>query len=112
MEYTEDIFSDGHGVGSHVHHHSGGGRSVDAGGGGGHDPADSQHSKNLAGASGGGGRNSAGAKMNVGTPAGESNGTSPDKTKGGGWFLHQNFLEAAPTLNGTPFLDRALYSLK
>ena len=93
VEYTEDIFSDGHGAGSHVHHHSGGGRSVDAGGGGGgHDPADSQYSKNLGGA-GGGGRNSAGAKMNVATPAGESNGTSSDKTKGGGrgWFLHHNF---------------------
>ena len=94
VEYTEDIFSDGHGAGSHVHHHSGGGRSVDAGGGGGgHDPADSQYSKNLGGAGGGGGRNSAGAKMNVATPAGESNGTSSDKTKGGGrgWFLHHNF---------------------
>ena len=84
VEYTEDIFSDGHGgrfgIGHHVHHHSGGGRSVDAGGGGGgggHDSAEAQqHNRNSS-------RSSGNAKINMTTAvSGESNGTSPDKTKG------------------------------
>ena len=84
VEYTEDIFSDGHGgrfgIGPHVHHHSGGGRSVDAGGGGGggHDSTESQQHNRIPS------RTSGNAKINMTTAvAGESNGTSPDKTKGG-----------------------------
>ena len=88
VEYTEDIFSDDHGghfgIGHHVHHHSGGGRSVDAGGGGGggggtggHDSSESQQHNRIPS------RNSGNTKINMTTVvAGESNGTSPDKTKG------------------------------
>ena len=87
VEYTEDIFSDGHGgrfgLGHHAHHPSGGGRSVDAGGGGGgagggHDSAAESQQHNRIPS-----RNSGNAKINMTAPvAGESNGTSPDKTKG------------------------------